>query len=48
MKFTLSWLKAHLETEASLDKIAARRWRISASPMWWKPNSTPMRIGCAR
>ncbi len=28
MKFTLSWLKEHLETEASLDEIVAALTRI--------------------
>ena len=28
MKFTLSWLKDHLETEASLDEIVATLTRI--------------------
>ena len=32
MKFTLSWLKDHLDTDAGLEEIAARFTEFSAGP----------------
>ncbi len=47
MKFTLSWLKDHLETDASLEEICARltmigwKSRMSTTRRRSSPSSSP-------